>query len=57
MTKLVKVKKHVRDGVVIDAHDREVCEGEQENLTKKVKILAETKQKRQKLQSLLFGSK
>ena len=57
MSKTVKVKKHVRDGVTIEAHERVVSDGEVESLNQKVKDLSANKKKKQKLGKLLFGGK
>lgn len=56
MTK-VMVKKHVRNGVEVEAHEREVSEGESMDLGKKLKLASSTKKKKQKLQKLFFGGK
>ena len=54
MAKTVKVKKHKRDGVVVEAHDRDITRGK-ESLSNKIKSKAIEKAKGQKLKKLFFG--
>jgi hypothetical protein len=55
MSKKIRVKKHIRDGVTIDAHDRIVTEGEAVNLSKTVKSNTENKKKKKNISKLFFG--
>ena len=51
------VKKHRRDGVVVEEHERELTDIESETLASKLKLASETKKKKLRLQNLFFGGK
>ena len=54
MTKTIKVKQHKRDGVVVEAHEREITRGAN-SLSDKIKSKAKDKAKGRKLKKLFFG--
>jgi hypothetical protein len=54
MKKKVTVKKHIRDGVEVEAHERIVNDAEEKNLASKIKLASETKKKNKCLQNLFF---
>ena len=54
MTK-VMVKKHKRNGITVESHERDVSETVSESLSDKLRKKSETRKKKLKLNNLLFG--
>lgn len=54
MKRTTHVKKHKRDGVVVEAHDRDIDVIEKDTLTDKIKSEKDEKSKRNIFDSILF---
>ena len=56
MAKII-VKKHYRDGVIVEEHEREIAKSSKMSLTEKLTEKQRKNKQKQKLNSLLFGGK